>query len=120
MAKRGYDQLVSEESPAQRSFVSISNLFNRPMGLTIEPWGDQFVMAPGDSVRLDMLGPEGGGPEVVIEPDGVTVFAWEGSTFSGWLGKEHVLHGETEFPAGMTVMRRFGLFGQQHRSGGDT
>jgi hypothetical protein len=90
------------------------------MRLTIEPWGDEITMAPGASVRLDMCGPAGGGPEVVMEPDGVTVFAWDGSTCSGWLGKEHVLHGETQFPAGMDMMRRFGLFGEQHRSGDDS
>jgi hypothetical protein len=110
-----YDQGVDTNTPANVFVFSVPNGTSRPMGLAIEPWGDQCLIAPGDSVRLEMRGPEGGFPEVVIEPEGVTVFAWEGSTCNGWRGEEQVLHGDTPFPHGIDMMRRLGVFGERHR-----
>jgi len=100
--------------------LSISNKFHQPVGLAIEPWGDQCVMAPGDVVTLQFHGPTDAVPEFVIDPDGVTLIAAPGITCSGWRNGVPVLHGETPFPEGIDVLRRIGLFGENMRPAEDS
>jgi len=92
--------------------LSVTNRFDQPVGLAIEPWGDQCVMVPGDVVHLQVLALGDAVPEFVIDRDGVTLIASGGMTCSGWRDGLQVLHGETPFPEkGIDVLRRIGLFG---------
>ena len=106
-----------DETPASIAFgVAFNNRFDKPVGLAIEPWGDQCVMAPGGIVHLRFLGPVDAVPEFVIDRDGVTFIASAGMTCTGWRNGVQVLHGETHFPAkGIEVLRRIGLFGETKR-----
>ena len=46
----------------------------------LEPWGDQYALAPGKRLRVVGSGPSGGELEVEWTEERVTVHGWSGST----------------------------------------
>jgi len=48
----------------------------------IEPWGDQYVMAPDVTFQIEARGPANGQLEICIGPGEVLVWGWSGSIVS--------------------------------------
>ena len=72
---------------SQRIFVS--NRFNEPIVLALEPWGREIRMPPGFRVEVIFSGPPGD-VEVDHEDRRVVVYGWEGSTVAAFHDGEEI------------------------------
>lgn len=52
--------------------------------VSFEPEGAQHRLAAGDWFKVEMVGPEGGEPEISYLSDGLIVGAWSGATTRVW------------------------------------
>jgi hypothetical protein len=53
---------------------------SEPIVVRIEPWADEVMIRPGESLDLDFEGPPGKTIEVEAEPGAIVVYGWVGST----------------------------------------
>ena len=52
--------------------------------VSFEPEGAQHRLRAGDSFKVEIVGPEGGDPEVSYLPDGLMIGAWAGAETRVW------------------------------------
>lgn len=71
---------TSQNNMEHEQTLRIRNKWNQPLGLRLEPWGDEATIEPGESLDLIFTGPAGGTIEVETEPSGIVVYGWVGST----------------------------------------
>lgn len=62
--------------------LAITNTQPTEVRLTLEPWADEHVMAPGKTVEVSYSGPSGGRMEIELKPGEVILYGWEGSVLS--------------------------------------
>ncbi|AUX27733.1 uncharacterized protein SOCEGT47_083310 [Sorangium cellulosum] len=62
--------------------ISVTNSNDSEIRLTLEPWAEEVVLSPGQSVQVAFSGPQGGHMEVDLRPGAVILYGWEGSVFS--------------------------------------
>lgn len=58
----------------------LQNSSKKNVRVHVEPWGDEYPLAPGEKLRVVGSGPAGGELEVQWTEDRVTVHGWSGST----------------------------------------
>jgi hypothetical protein len=58
----------------------LMNQSKKSLLVCIEPWGEQYPLAPGHKLRVKGEGPPGGELEIVWAEDRVTVHGWSGGT----------------------------------------
>lgn len=63
-----------------RQELRISNTAATPKTLHLEPWGEQFAMAPAESIDLIANGPRGHHLTAEIGESDIVVWGWAGST----------------------------------------
>lgn len=71
--------MQTERMPLSTVKTSIRNRRKRAVKLRLEPWGEEYVVAPGATVQVVARGPSGDTLDVQWEKDSVTVFGWPGS-----------------------------------------
>jgi hypothetical protein len=59
--------------------TTIENSHSYALTVVIEPWGEEHVLSPSDSLEVVLYGPSGGAAELRLEQRVATVFGWEGS-----------------------------------------
>jgi hypothetical protein len=59
----------------------IRNLNRQPLTLVVEPWADEFELAPDEVIEIVLVGPRMGQPEVCPYPHRLTINGWDGSEF---------------------------------------
>lgn len=60
--------------------LRLTNSHPDPVHFSLEPWGEEYPMAPGATIEVVARGPEGGTLEVEFADKRVTVWGWAGST----------------------------------------
>jgi hypothetical protein len=59
--------------------LRISNSRSIPLTLYLEPWGEQYTMAPESTYTVVSRGPEGDALEVECTDDHIVLYGWPGS-----------------------------------------
>jgi hypothetical protein len=59
--------------------VRVSNARNVDMPFYLEPWGEEYALAPGAVIEVVAEGPAGATLEVELADDHITVYGWPGS-----------------------------------------
>jgi hypothetical protein len=59
--------------------VRVSNARTVDMPFYLEPWGEEYTLAPGAVIEVAAVGPEGATLEVELADDHITVYGWPGS-----------------------------------------
>ena len=59
-----------------------------PLPLILEPWGEEFTVAPASGVDVIGEGPADGRFEVSVQDDGIAVYGWTGSTVEVYRDEE--------------------------------
>jgi hypothetical protein len=80
---------AASSATEHKTVVRIVNPRNTATTLVLEPWGEVFEMPARAEFIILGRGPEGDGPEIAVDDDGITVWAWPGSVL-------RVFHGEVE------------------------
>ena len=62
------------------TMLRLTNSRSDPVHFSLEPWGEEYPMAPGATFEVVARGPEGGTLEVEFASERVTVWGWAGST----------------------------------------
>lgn len=65
-----------------RVLVRIRNGGAAERKLVLEPWAEEYVLAPSDEVDVVAEGPEGDSLEIEFADDSVTVYGWPRSVVS--------------------------------------
>lgn len=73
--------------------VRVSNARTVDMPLYLEPWGEEYALAPGAVIEIVAEGPAGDSLEVELADDHITVYGWPGSVVT-------LFQEETELGAG--------------------
>jgi hypothetical protein len=60
--------------------VILQNGSKKNVRVHVEPWGDEYPLAPGEKLRVTGDGPAGGELEVSWLEDRVVVHGWSGAT----------------------------------------
>lgn len=60
--------------------VRVSNARTVDMPFYLEPWGEEYALAPGAVIEIVAEGPVEGTLEVEMADDHITVYGWPGST----------------------------------------
>jgi hypothetical protein len=82
--------MTATRSTAEHKIVvRIVNPRNTATTFVLEPWGETFEMPAHAEFVIVGRGPDGDGPEIAVDDDGVTVWGWPGSVL-------RVFHGEAE------------------------
>jgi hypothetical protein len=82
--------------PEAKEYVTSLRVCNsRSMALTfsLEPWGEQYRLAPEETFEIVARGPEGNSLEVELADDQLILYGWPGSVVT-------LLHQGTERRAG--------------------
>lgn len=61
--------------------MCVRNSQGEKVKITLEPWADEYLLLPGQKVRLAFSGPEGGELEFETRGAEVVIYGWSGSTF---------------------------------------
>jgi hypothetical protein len=72
----------SDHAHSAISKLSISNTLLSKLLIRVEPWAEELYLEPGQKLDITFMGPEGGLIEFELGPEVVTIYGWEGSTFS--------------------------------------
>jgi hypothetical protein len=67
------------ETKEYSTSLRVCNAHSFPMTLCLEPWGEQYTMAPEATFTAVARGPEGDTLEVEFADDRITVYGWPGS-----------------------------------------
>jgi hypothetical protein len=67
-------------SARRQQSLHVWNSKSTPLSLVLEPWGEQFTVAPESGVDVVGEGPADGRFEVSVQDDGIAVYGWTGST----------------------------------------
>jgi hypothetical protein len=59
--------------------VKVSNGRNVDIPFCLEPWGEEYMLAPGAVIEVVAEGPAGETLEVELAEDHITVYGWPGS-----------------------------------------
>ncbi|HZS92977.1 MAG TPA: hypothetical protein VFE42_36495 [Chloroflexota bacterium] len=59
--------------------VRVSNARTVDMPFYLEPWGEEYTLAPGAVIEVLAEGPPGASLEVELADDHITVYGWPGS-----------------------------------------
>jgi hypothetical protein len=68
--------------PETKEYVTSLRVYNsRSMALTfsLEPWGEQYKLAPEETFEIVTRGPEGDSLEVELAADQIILYGWPGS-----------------------------------------
>jgi hypothetical protein len=82
--------------PETKEYVTSLRVYNsRSMALTfsLEPWGEQYKLAPEETFEIVARGPEGDSLEVEFADDQIILYGWPGSVVT-------LLYKGTELEAG--------------------
>jgi hypothetical protein len=82
--------------PETKEYVTSLRVCNsRSIALTfsLEPWGEQYRLAPEETFEIVARGPEGDSLEVELADDQIILYGWPGSVVT-------LLHKGTELGAG--------------------
>jgi hypothetical protein len=71
-----------DRAPLSTVKVPLRNRRKAPVRLRLEPWGEEYTMAPGATVQVVARGPEGDSIEIAWGKGDVTVYGWPGSVVS--------------------------------------
>ena len=61
----------------------VKNWRNDRIRLVIEPWADEYDLAPKGRRAVRMTGPESVEIEITVEDDRIVIYGWEGSILDG-------------------------------------
>ncbi|MGK3969880.1 hypothetical protein WMF01_55965 [Sorangium sp. So ce1667] len=61
---------------------SVANSNDSGLLLTLEPWAEEIVLSPGQSVQVAFSGPQSGQMEVEVKPGALILYGWEGSVLT--------------------------------------
>lgn len=73
---------VGKESSERTACLRIRNLRAGKVLFYLEPWGEQYTMAPNDVFQIVAHGPEGGCLELEYREDDITLYGWTGCAVS--------------------------------------
>ncbi len=59
--------------------VVIRNTGEAPKSFVLEPWGEIYSLPPAARVEVSVVGPAGT-PEITVNDESITFWAWSGST----------------------------------------
>jgi hypothetical protein len=62
--------------------LSVTNSNDDALLLTLEPWAEEVVLSPGQSVKVAFSGPQGGQMELELKSGAVILYGWEGSVLA--------------------------------------
>ena len=68
--------------PETKEYVTALRVYNArsvPLTLYLEPWGEQYIMAPEATFTAVAKGPEGDALEVEWADDHIVLYGWPGS-----------------------------------------
>jgi hypothetical protein len=71
--------MIDERPPLSLVKTPIRNRRRKAITLRIEPWGEEYAVAPGATVQVVARGPAGDELDIRWEGDRVTVYGWPGS-----------------------------------------
>jgi hypothetical protein len=70
---------LPERAPLFEQKIAFRNRRKAAVSVRLEPWGDSFTLAAGETVQLVARGPEGGELEIVHGRSETVVYAWPGA-----------------------------------------
>jgi len=85
--------------PGTKEYVTslrISNTRSVPLILYLEPWGEQYPIAPEATFTAVAKGPEGDGLEVEWADDHIVLYGWPGSVITLFQDGKEVGGGTSE------------------------
>ncbi len=85
---------MNKESEAKiNGSLALTNSGADELRVTLEPWADNVVIGPGQTVHVSYSGPAGGRIEIDVGQGELVVYGWEGSTMSIDTGAHDTSHG---------------------------
>ena len=95
--------------PGTKDYVTtlrVSNTRSVPVTLYLEPWGEQYTMAPEATFTAVARGPEGDTLEVEVADDHIILYGWPGAVVTLFHeGKEIGTGGSARAPVPSTPRR---------------
>lgn len=73
---------IGEKTSESLVQLRVTNAREIELTLDVEPWGEQYPMAPGATFEVVARGPAGDCLEVEYGEDHITLYGWPGSTVS--------------------------------------
>ncbi|WP_437742167.1 hypothetical protein WMF39_42380 [Sorangium sp. So ce1504] len=70
------------DKPNVHGTLSVTNSNDDALLLTLEPWAEEVVLSPGQSVQVAFSGPQGGQMELELKSGAVILYGWEGSVLT--------------------------------------
>jgi hypothetical protein len=74
--------MIDERAPLAMVKTPLRNRRKKALTLRIEPWGEEYTVAPGATVQILARGPAGDELDIRWGDDRVTVYGWPGSIVS--------------------------------------
>ena len=74
-----------------RGQLIVENGRRERIRLLVEPWGDEYELAPDERRTVKMKGPEPPEIEITVDDHGLVIYGWTGSVLDGDLRATHVL-----------------------------
>lgn len=71
--------VTSSEIAERVESIRVHNTRAVAMPFYLEPWGEEYVLAPGAAIEIVAEGPAGDALEVELADDHITVYGWPGS-----------------------------------------
>lgn len=83
---------MTPKSSSQSHVVSfrITNSEDAPVTLYLEPWGEDYAMAPGCVFEIELCGPDKGRAEIEYGKGFIAVYGWPGATAKVLQGDQDV------------------------------
>ncbi|AUX40250.1 uncharacterized protein SOCE26_016490 [Sorangium cellulosum] len=72
----------TEDESIAYGVIAVTNSNGSEVRLILEPWAEEVVLSPDESVDIAFSGPQGGRMEVEVKPGAVILYGWEGSILS--------------------------------------
>lgn len=72
------------------TWLALQNDQDSPVQLFLEPWAEEYTLAPRARLHVHGSSREAGFFEVSVRPDRITIWAWSGSTVRLFVGDEEL------------------------------
>ena len=65
--------------PKSKGIVAVTNHQDRQIRFILEPWADEVMLSPGESVQVSFTGPSDGLMEFEVTEGDVILYGWDRS-----------------------------------------